>query len=141
MPQEITAAVEYLKERGHRIGEAFVPITSGKIHIWIDDIACTYEHIRALAALERMKGASQTIDSPSLTQLAVICRRVAESGRIDEKIISESNALVHQWGILVQSATPPPTNLQEGKSIDAQGQALAIRMADFLTTQLPLISD
>jgi hypothetical protein len=140
MSQEITAAVEYLKERGHRIGDAFVPV-DGKIHIWIDDKACAYEHVRALAALERMKEASQTIGSLALKRLAVICRRVAETGQVDEQVVSEANALVHQWGILVQSATPQPTSLQEAKSIDAQGQALAGRMVDFLATQLPLISN
>jgi hypothetical protein len=139
MSQETTAEVEYLRKRGHHIGDAFVPV-DGKIHIWIDDIACSYEHIRALAALERMKEASQTIDSPSLRRLAVICRRVAESGQVKEDVICESNALVHQWGILVQSATPP-TGLQEAKSINAQGQVLASRMVDFLATQLPLISN
>ena len=140
MSQETTAAVEYLKERGHRIGETFVPV-GGKIHIWIDDRACTYEHARALAALERMKEASQTIESPALKRLAVICRRVAESGQVGEQVISASNVPVHEWVTLVRTATQPPTSLQEAKSIDAQGRALAGRMVDFLANQLPLISN
>ena len=140
MSEETTAAVEYLRQRGHRIGEAFVPV-DGKIHIWIDDIACTYEHIRAFAALERMKEASQTIDSPALKRLAVICRRVAESGQVGEQVISESNVLVHEWGTLVRTATPPPTSAQVAQSINEEGRVLAGRMVDFLATQLPLISD
>ena len=139
MSQEISTAVEYLKARGHQVGNAFVPV-DGRIHIWIDGIACAYEHIRALTALERMKEASQTIDSPALAELAVACRRVAGSGQVDEKTASAANALEHQWKVLVQSATPPPMSAEEAKSINEQGQALAGRIVDFLTTQLPLIS-
>jgi hypothetical protein len=140
MSEEVTAAIEYLKQRGCVVGQAFMPVSEGRMHIWIDDIACSYEHILTLAALERHKEAARAIDSPALTELAIACRRIAESGAVDEKVVSATNALGHQWKVLVQGATPPPSSLEEMRSINSQAQALAGRMVDFLKTQLPLLS-
>lgn len=98
------------------------------------------EIVRDLAALERMREASQTIDSIALKRLALICLRVAESAEADLPLIRKAIALADQWKALVKSATPPPRSQRKARSINKQAQALAGRMVGFLTTQLPLRS-
>ncbi len=51
MSQEITAALEYLKARGHDVGQGFMPPTGTKLHFWIDNRACSFEHISNVGVL------------------------------------------------------------------------------------------
>lgn len=45
---ELAAALKTLKETGHDVGGTFVD-HGGAVHIWIDDVACTYEEIFRMA--------------------------------------------------------------------------------------------
>ncbi|HEY6267643.1 MAG TPA: hypothetical protein VIX11_05050 [Candidatus Acidoferrum sp.] len=80
--QDIDKALAFLKARGYEIGDSFVP-PDGWLHVWVADRACTFEHIRMLVALENMKSAATAIDSPALTDLVGLCRRVYESSAVD----------------------------------------------------------
>lgn len=61
--EETAAAAEYLRARGHDIGEVFMPPDGNGLRWWIDGRACTSTDIRDLAALERAKSVSAKIDN------------------------------------------------------------------------------
>jgi hypothetical protein len=44
----LAAALKTLKEAGHDVGGTFVD-PDGTVHIWIGDVACTYEEILRMA--------------------------------------------------------------------------------------------
>ncbi len=85
MSQEITRALEYLKSRGHAVGDGFMPPKGNKLHFWVDNRACAFEHIRILAAMERMKESIVSTDSIGLTELAAMCRKLTDSKDVDSK--------------------------------------------------------
>lgn len=140
MADDIKAALDYLKQQGHDIGQVFMPPKTTKLHIWIDDRACSYEQSRNWAALERKKKSVSGLDSPALVDLAVACLQVAESGKVDSATASQARALDDEWKTLVQSATSPTRSLAEARVINSQAKELADRMLKFLITQLALIS-
>jgi hypothetical protein len=45
---KLAVALKTLKEAGHDVGKTFVD-PGGTVHIWIDDVACTYEEIFRMA--------------------------------------------------------------------------------------------
>ncbi len=140
MSEDTTAALNYLKAQGHDIGQGFMPPNTTKLHIWIDDRACSYEQIRIWAALERKKESVSGINSTALQDLALACLHVADSGTVDSAAVEQARALDHEWKILVQSATRPPSNPREARVINSQARALADRILKFLITQLAHLS-
>ena len=49
---KLAVALKTLKEAGHDVGKTFVD-PGGTVHIWIDDVACTYEEIFRMAEDEK----------------------------------------------------------------------------------------
>jgi hypothetical protein len=138
MTSETQAALDYLKQRGHVVRQSIVT-HEGEMRVWIDNLLLNYPHIRGFAALERMKASVQGVNSWALTEMAVACSKLADSGKLDLQTASEARALKHQWGVLVQAATPRAGSAAEAASIDRQAKALADRAVGFLSTQLHLL--
>jgi hypothetical protein len=136
--QDINKALAFLSERGYKIGDSFVT-SEGKLHVWVADRACAFEHIQMLVALENMKSAATAIDSPALTDLAGLCRQV-ESSATDSASATRARDLQTEWRILVQRGTPPPSSLTDKKALDVAGEALAARIVEFLTREIPNLS-
>jgi hypothetical protein len=137
--QDIDKALAFLSARGYRIGDSFVT-PEGKLHVWVADRACAFEHVQMLVALENMKSAATAIDSPALTDLVGLCRQVYESGGADSASATKARDLQTEWRILVQRGTPPPPSLADKKALDVAGEALAARIVDFLAREIPNLS-
>ena len=139
MNPQTDAALDYLKQHGHAVRQAFVTNAAGEIRVWIDNLVLNFAQIRGFAALVRMKESVQGINSWALGEMAVACSKLADSGQLDVKTASEARALQHQWAVLVQSATPSAGSAAEADSIDKQAKTLADRAVGFLSTQLHLL--
>ncbi len=137
--QDINKALAFLSERGYEIGDSFVP-PDGRVHVWVADRACAFEHVRMLVALENMKSAARAIDSPALTDLVGLCRQVYESSAVDSAAATKARDLQTEWRILVQRATPPPPSVADKKALDVAAEALASRIVDFLAREIPNLS-
>lgn len=64
--EETAAAIEYLRDRRHDIGQVFMPPDGNGLRRWVDGKACTSKDILALAEQERRKSESTTIDEKPL---------------------------------------------------------------------------
>jgi len=51
---KLAVALKTLKEAGHDVGGTFVD-PGGTVHIWIDDVACTYQEIFRMAEDEKAR--------------------------------------------------------------------------------------
>ena len=53
---EIDSALEFLKERGHDVGLVHMPPSQfgNALRVWVDGGSLSFEHVRELAATERM---------------------------------------------------------------------------------------
>jgi len=66
--EETSAAIQYLRERGHDIGQIFMPPDGNGMRWRIDGRACTSKDICELAAAERIKSASTTLRTVAKTR-------------------------------------------------------------------------
>jgi hypothetical protein len=137
--QDINKALAFLSERGYEIGDSFVP-PDGRIHVWVADRACAFEHIRMLVALENMKSAATGIDSSALTDLVGLCRQVYENSAVDSASATKALDLQTEWKILVHRGTPPAPSLADKKALDVASEALAARIVSFLAREIPNLS-
>jgi len=137
--QDIDKALAFLKARGYEVGSSFVS-PEGKLHVWVADRACAFERVQMLVVLENMKSAATAIDSPALTDLVGLCRQVCETSEADSASATKARDLQTEWRILVHRGTPPPPSLADKKALDVAGEALAARIVDLLTREIPNLS-
>jgi len=137
--RDINKELEFLKSRGYEVGDSFVP-PDGKIHTWVAGRACAFEHVAILVALENMKSKVTKVESPTLEELARLCRRAADSNDAVPEVAAKAREFETEWALLVQRATPLPASLKDKQALDAEGAALAGRMVTFLARELPNLS-
>ncbi len=137
--QDISKELDFLKTRGYEVGASFVS-PEGRMHTWIANRACAFEHVALLVALEKMKSRATSFDSPALTELAVLCRKAADSNEATPEVAAKARAFEAEWGLLVQRGTPLPASLKDKQALDAEGAVLAGRMVTFLARELPNLS-
>jgi hypothetical protein len=136
---DINKELAFLKARGYELGGSFVS-PEGKMHVWVADRACAFEHVQMLVSLENMKSAVTSIDSTALTDLAVLCRQAADRNEEVPEVSIKARGFETEWRSLVHRATPPPPSLRDRQALDVEGAALAGRMVTFLTRELPNLS-
>jgi hypothetical protein len=135
--QDISKELVFLKARGYEVGESFVS-PEGKMHTWVADHACAFEHVQLLVALENLKSRATSIEGSALTGLATLCRKAADSNEVAPEVATKARAFETEWRSLVQRGTPP--SLEDKQALDAEGAALAGRMVTFLARELPNLS-
>ena len=110
------------------------------MHTWVANRACAFEHVSMLVALEEMKSRATNFDSPALTDLAVLCRKAADSNEAAPEVAAKALAFETEWALLVQRGTPLLSSLKDKRTLDAKVAALAGRMVRFLGRELPNLS-
>jgi uncharacterized protein YdcH (DUF465 family) len=70
----------------------------------------------------------------SLTELAVLCSKIAGNPAADSKTADEAHALRSEW---VRLQKPPQPTDKERRKLEAQKQSLKDRMAEFLASAMP----
>jgi hypothetical protein len=72
----------------------------------------------------------QELERKNLTDLAVLCGKVADSRSTDSGTARKARELKQEWALLI--AQEPHPVLEEQKKIEAQKESLRKRMVDFL---------
>ena len=137
--RDINKELDFLKTRGYKVGKSFLS-PEGKMHTWIADRACAFEHVATLVALENMKSKATRFDSPALADLAILCGKAAASNEAALGVAAKGRALETEWVLLVQRGTPPSPSLTERQALDAEAEALAGSMVTFLARELANLS-
>lgn len=78
-----------------------------------------------------MTGVQDELKRKTLTELAVLCGKVAGNPAVGPEIADKAHALRSEW---VRLQKPPQPTLKEQQKLETQQAALKERMAEFLAT-------
>jgi hypothetical protein len=93
-----------------------------------------------LVAVEHLKDEATTVEGPALAGLAALCRRAAASSEAGSDVAAKACQLETEWKSLAQPGIRPASPLAEERALDAESAALASRMVNFLSRELPNLS-
>ena len=79
----------------------------------------------------------EELERMDMTQLAVLCQKVAESPMAGSVEADQGREMKHEWALLIQSMTPPSFVLKEQQAKEAELEKLKRRMVSFLAAVLP----
>ncbi|MBI3670975.1 MAG: hypothetical protein HY237_14490 [Acidobacteria bacterium] len=74
----------------------------------------------------------QELERRDLTELAVLCGKIAERPSADSETIETARGLKEEWVLLVARETPPLPELRLQQEVERQKESLKGRMVDFL---------
>ena len=78
----------------------------------------------------------EELERMGMTQLAVLCQKVAESPTAGSVEADQGREMKHEWALLIQSMTPP-ASLREHQAKEAELEKLKQRMVSFPAAVLP----
>jgi hypothetical protein len=79
----------------------------------------------------------EELERMDLTQLAVLCQKVAESPTASGEAADQARSMKQEWTLLIHATTPPLPDLKEQKAREAEMERLKRRMVSLLAAVLP----
>jgi len=78
----------------------------------------------------------QELEPKDLTELAVLCGKVADSPSTDSVTREKAQGLKQEWVLLIARETPPLSELRAQREVEAQKESLKKRMVELLAATL-----
>jgi hypothetical protein len=131
--QEIGEVLNYLRQRGHNVGQTAVGVYG--LYHQLNVMACSEEKIRLFAHLESLKDHDAPCDGDCLAKLAALCIKLAEEPALSSHAADEARDSAARVAKLQNPPTEPPPIPSEIEQMHFLANVLKVRMAYLLTRE------